>query len=112
MEITIQFIKYFSTGLYFAGPLLVLLLMLIVSLGLVISKLESWSKIDALYFAFITATTVGYGDFRPSKNMSKFISIVISLVGLLLTGIIVALGVKAGSVAFSDVYQHIAVTSH
>ena len=29
-------------------------------------RLEGWSHFDALYFSFITLTTIGYGDFSPS----------------------------------------------
>ena len=30
---------------------------------------EGWSYHDALYFCFITLTTVGFGDFVPGKNI-------------------------------------------
>jgi len=55
---------------------------------------------DALYFSFVTATTVGYGDFRPITNKSKFFSIAIAFTGLVLTGLIVGIGVNALQYAF------------
>jgi len=39
--------------------------------GIWIGKKESWSWSQALYFAFITATTVGYGDLHPTRHPSR-----------------------------------------
>ena len=79
MEFTFDFIRMFAGGLFYAAPLLAALVLVIVILGHVIGKLEGWSKPDALYHAFITATTVGYGDFHPSKKRSKFLAIVVAI---------------------------------
>ena len=32
---------------------------------------EPWSIVDALYFATVTMSTVGYGDFSPSTGGSR-----------------------------------------
>ena len=105
MGITIQFIKLFGWGLFYAAPLLIALISLIFILGQMIGKREGWSKSDTVYYSFITATTVGYGDFKPSTMFGKYMAIGIAFLGLLLTGIFVALGVKAASVAFQAIYQ-------
>ena len=105
MELTLEFIRLFFFGIVYAGPVLMLLILLVIVLGQLIGKSEGWSRIDSLYYSFITATTVGYGDFHPKSNAGKLVAIVIAFLGLLLTGIIVALGVKAGSVAFQDLYE-------
>lgn len=65
--------------------------------------------IDSVYYAFITATTVGYGDIHPKKNLSKSLAIIISFVGIILTGIIVALALHSATYAFknSPGYQHL-----
>lgn len=39
--------------------------------GAIISALEGWSLLDAFYFAVVTATTVGYGDLVPRRNITK-----------------------------------------
>jgi hypothetical protein len=52
-------------------------------------------KDDSIYFGFITATTVGYGDLHPRKNACKFVAIIPSIVGLIMTGILVALSLAA-----------------
>ncbi len=108
MAFTIQFINTFGIGLFYAAPILLFLIVLIVVLGQMIGRREGWSRIDALYYSFITATTVGYGDFHPKKSFGKFVAIGIALTGLLLTGIIVAIGVKAGQMAFETIY-HISI---
>lgn len=37
--------------------------------------LEGWSWLDAIYFAIVTLTTVGYGDLAPTRPESKVLSI-------------------------------------
>lgn len=83
-------------------PLLIFLALIVVSMGLVVGRLESWSNFHALYWAFITATTVGYGDFRPLQRFSRMASILIAFVGVTLTGILVALAVNATSMSLKD----------
>ncbi|MBU2046060.1 MAG: potassium channel family protein, partial [Bacteroidetes bacterium] len=34
------------------------------------------SAIDAIYFSFITSSTVGYGDIHPISDVGKILSIV------------------------------------
>ena len=71
------------------------MLLLIVINGLLIGRIEGWRRGDALYHALINATTVGYGDFRPTKGVAKFLSVLNAFMGLLLTGIFVGAGVYA-----------------
>ena len=105
MEFTFTFIKIFTIALYFLSPLLLFLIFLIAILGYTIGRMENWTVLDSLYYAFITATTVGYGDFHPLSNRAKMIAIVIALTGLLCTGVIVAAGLKAAEVAFANSYE-------
>jgi hypothetical protein len=66
---------------------LVLLAML---LRYLVGKQER-SRLGSFYWAFVTAATVGYRGFRPAKSRSRIIAIFIAVLGLLTTGIIVAL---------------------
>jgi len=77
------------------GPLLIMLGFFITLLGHVVGRLESWNKLDAIYWAFITATTVGYGDIRPTGRLPKILSVIIALIGMIFTGIMVAVAVNA-----------------
>ena len=105
MKFTLDFIQVFANGLYYTAPLLVSMLLVIVVLGHFLGKLEGWSRLDAMYHAFITATTVGYGDFHPRKHLSKILAIVIAFVGLIFTGIIVAIALHAAQHAFKETYD-------
>lgn len=56
------------------------------------------SYLDAVYWAAITLTTVGYGDFHPVTDLGKVIAIITSFVGIVVfalpTGIITAAYLK------------------
>ncbi len=99
MEFTITFVKLFYWSIYLVAPLLVFLSSLIIVLGQVVCRVEKWKKFDGLYWSFITATTVGYGDIRPLTKVSKALSVFIALVGVVFTGIIIAVALNTSSIA-------------
>lgn len=100
MEFPVTFFKLLFWGIYLASPILVGLCFFVVVLGLIVGNMESWKKFDAIYWAFITALTVGYGDIRPVQKSSKILSIIIAGCGIMLTGLFVAIAVKTASIAF------------
>jgi len=100
MEFTLTFIQLFFRALYLASPLLIVLCFILISIGLSVGAIEKWTRFDALYWTFVTATTVGYGDFRPLKKRSKALAILLAFIGLMFTGIIVALTVHTATVSF------------
>ncbi len=104
MEYTFSYFHHFFSHLAMAWPLLATIALLITVLGVSVGFLESWSRFDSIYWAFITATTVGYGDIRPLKRVSRILSVLIALIGLTFTGIIVALAIDAATRSFSDIY--------
>lgn len=105
MEFTFDFMRMFAAGLFHAGPLLLALVLIIAVLGSLLGRLEGWSKFDALYHAFIAATTVGYGDFHPQRKRSKLLAIAIALVGILFTGILVAIALHSATHAFQETHD-------
>lgn len=105
MEFTFEFLRVFFLDLLYAAPLLVFLLVLIGLIGLAIGRIEGWSVSDSLYHAFINATTVGYGDFRPARGRAKFLAIVLAFVGLVFTGMVVAIALHAANDSFGHVYD-------
>ena len=101
MDFSIAFVIFFVHHLFLISPLLGLLLFIITSIGLVVGRIEKWRMFNAVYWSLITALTVGYGDYRPTHKISKFLSIVIVFSGLIFTGIMVALALDAATKAFA-----------
>ena len=104
MEFAFSYISYFADHLAFAAPLLGIILTIITALGLIVGRIESWNWFDSIYWAFITATTVGYGDIRPLRPVPRLLSIVIALIGVTFTGLIVALAVDAATLSLKKVH--------
>jgi voltage-gated potassium channel len=102
MGFTITFIKYFSIGIRLISPVLLTLVCGMAVFGFIIGKAEGWSRIDTFYYTCVTATTVGYGDFRPHYIRSKILAVVIAFLGLLLAGIVVAVALHALTLSFKE----------
>jgi hypothetical protein len=90
------------TGLGVVWPILSVLLILMVALGIAIGMLEHWPVIDALYFAFVSGLTIGYGDLVPKAALSRVLAICIGFTGILLTGLVAAVGVSALTAALRE----------
>jgi len=101
--LTIEFLKNFAIGLWMLLPLLLSLTAVIVLLGQIVGRKEGWSRADAFYWSFITATTVGYGDLRPTVKRSRIIAILIAFLGLTLTGIVISIALRATTIALEVV---------
>ena len=100
MAFTFTFLKLFSIALLLLMPLLLIFITIIVMLGQVVARLEKWPGFDGLYWAFITATTVGYGDIKPTRRSSRIIAILIAMLGILFTGIVLAAAINCVGTAF------------
>jgi hypothetical protein len=64
-------------------------------LGLVVGRLEGWAIGAATYFTFVTGLTIGYGDLVPERFATRLISVLIGIIGILLSGLVAAIGVRA-----------------
>lgn len=96
---TITFFREFGAGLWIALPLLLSLAAVITLLGQFVGRKEGWSRFDSFYWSFVTATTVGYGDLRPTGRSSRIVAILIATLGLVLSGILIAIAVRAATIA-------------
>jgi hypothetical protein len=95
MRASITFFHYVFRIIKFIWPIFLSLLILIMLLGIIIGLREGWGIGESLYFAFITGFTIGYGDITPSYPLTRFLAIILSAVGFLFTGILVAIAVQA-----------------
>ena len=99
MQLSIVFLRTFSVLLVYFSPILVLLAIIITALGIFVGVVEKFSWNEGLYFGWITATTVGYGDYTPTRPLTRLLSIAISMIGIINTGLIVSIAVVAGKEA-------------
>ena len=100
MDFTVTFVKVFFIAIQLAMPLLLTMSCFVAVLGWIVGRKEGWTHFDSLYWAFITATTVGFGDIRPIKKLSRFLAVMIAFTGIIFTGIVVSLAVEATSIAY------------
>ena len=71
-------------------------------MGALVSLLQGWPLGDAFYFTFVTALTIGYGDLVPKGFLARLIAMVIGFTGILLTGLVAAVGVRALQLATDE----------
>jgi hypothetical protein len=79
-------------GLGVTWPVLSGLLLFKAGMGAIVG---GWGVWQGVYFAYITGLTIGYGDLSPRQALTRFLAVVIGFSGVLLTGLVAALAVKA-----------------
>ena len=90
-----QFLAGLLTGVRVVWPVMSALLVWMAALGIAVGYLEGWRLSDSLYFAFVTGLTIGYGDLVPKLLVSRVLAIVIGISGIVLSGLIAAIAVRA-----------------
>lgn len=70
--------------------------------GLLISWLDGSTLAEGQYLALITATTIGYGDLAPETWSARIVAGAIGINGLILTGVFIALTVKALELTYRE----------
>ena len=95
----IVFFQIYGMMLLNVLPLVAFMSLTLILLGLRMAKLEKWSRSRGIYCAFITATTVGYGVVHPTKPRTRMLAVTIAFIGLILTGIMVALAFASLEIA-------------
>jgi len=104
MAFTWDFLAIFGRLTWDVAPLFLGLGVIIAIVAIAAGRREGWSNRDSLYYGFITATTVGYGDMTPTTGRGKIYAIILAMIGLIFTGIMVALAVEAAGTSFDQLY--------
>jgi voltage-gated potassium channel len=71
----------------------------IVLAGFLLAHFDERPLEEAIYLAFITAFTVGFGDVTPRSRGARAVTIVLAFVGLILVGVLVGIAVHAFDIA-------------
>lgn len=101
-ELRRRFLVAFLRELRVVWPILSGLVAAQLMLGIIAGLFERWPLGDAVYFTFVTGLTIGYGDVVPTHLLARLIALAIGFIGILLTGLVAAVGVRALQDARSD----------
>ena len=94
-ELRRRFFRTLWQELTIIWPILSGLIATKVALGVLVALAEGWFLANGAYFAFITGLTIGYGDVVPSQPLTRIVAVLIGFTGVLLTGLVAALAVRA-----------------
>lgn len=97
------FARVLFQSLKVVWPILSGLVGLVMSLGIWVGSIEGWRWDESLYFSFVTGLTIGYGEFVPKTLLSRALSVLIGLCGILTTALLAALAVKALTAALNEI---------
>jgi voltage-gated potassium channel Kch len=95
MQMFVRFNKVFWRTIWHVRAVILALLALVVVNAVPIALIEKIPFGDALYFAFVTGLTIGYGDIVMQTPVGRLIALLIAVVGILISGMIVAAAVYA-----------------
>jgi len=89
------FLRYFFKYIWLLRHILLSVLVLVIICALLIAIVEGIDLGNSLYLTFITAFTIGYGDITPVTVIGRVLSIIIGLIGIIFTGLVVAIATRA-----------------
>ena len=90
-----NFTDHFFWAIWHVKSVILALIALIMACAVAITLIEKMPFADTLYFAFVTGLTIGYGDIVMKTPGGRLIALLIGLVGILFTGLMVAVLVYA-----------------
>lgn len=68
----------------------IMFLMYLLLGALVFSTIEGWNYLDGVYWADVTLFTVGFGDYFPTKRLSRALLFPYAFVGIISLGLVIA----------------------
>ncbi len=100
-----RFLSHFVLMSWHLRTVYLALLMLILIGALAIARFEDLPVGESIYFSFITGLTVGYGDIVPHTAAGRFVSVLLGFIGILFTGVVVAVTVRAVREAWDEFHN-------
>ena len=89
------FTYHFFRAVWTVKTVILALIALVVAGAAAVTLVEKMPFADTLYFAFVTGLTIGYGDIVVKTPFGRLVAILIGFVGILFTGLMVAVLVYA-----------------
>ena len=89
------FTNHFLRAIWHVRAIMLALIALVAVGAAAVTHVEKIPFADALYFAFVTGLTIGYGDIVMHTPVGRLIALLIGFIGILFTGLIVAVLVHA-----------------
>ena len=102
MRIFISFSSHFFLIIGRFHAVFLSLIALIVGAAAVFTHIEKMPFEDAVYFAFITGLTIGYGDIVVKTPFGRIIAVLLGLIGIVFTGLMVAAAIRAVGESMKD----------
>lgn len=99
MRFSVDFLKAYLVLLRSLFPIWGGIAFLITLAGFWLAYLEGLSTGEGLYFAWITGTTVGYGDITPTTGTAQVVAVLVAVVGILFTGLSVSVALEAAKLS-------------
>lgn len=78
--------------------------------ALMFSLWEGWSFFEALYFVFVSMSTIGFGDYVPKQPMFMMVTFIYLLFGLALTSMCINVIQEKLSATFQKARAHIGIS--
>jgi voltage-gated potassium channel len=107
-----QFLEVLATKRFELITLLFLLIFIVSTAGIAIYVFEQKTNpdinsiFDAIYWALITISTVGYGDISPMTTAGRVVSMLIIISGLAMISFVTSVIVSAFSEKLSELKEH------
>ena len=99
------FFRIFGKVLWLTKSIYAVLFGLIVFGGFVVQQVQDLPPGEGFYFAMVTGLTIGYGDITPETWLGRMIALLLGLIGIILTGMMVATAVFSLREAWDRVHK-------
>ncbi|NCC53294.1 MAG: two pore domain potassium channel family protein [Spartobacteria bacterium] len=100
LQFTLKFLAVFFRILFMTTPIWGVMFLSIIVVSWLFARIEQISFCAAVYFAGVTALTIGYGDIVPHTAMGKGLCLLMGILGVITTGIIVAIALQAIKITY------------